>query len=89
MHATNTQYANEGPHIEVDKYQKGGYALWAYDILPSQCDEQFNDPKQRGNLTLEVEFGNNTTAPLVLCVYLQFDSDIIINEVGEVITMFD
>ena len=89
MRATNTRYANAGPLITLDEYKKGGYALWAYDLSPSQCDEQFNDPKQRGNLTLEVEFGNNTTAPLVLCVYLQFDSDIIINEVGEVITMFD
>ena len=89
MRATNTRYANAGPLITLDEYKKGGYALWAYDLSPSQCDEQFNDPKQRGNLTLEVEFANNTTAPLVLCVYLQFDSDIIINEVGEVITMFD
>ena len=89
MRATNTRYANAGPLIKLDEYKKGGYALWAYDLSPSQCDEQFNDPKQRGNLTLEVEFGNNTTTPLVLCVYLQFDSDIIINEVGGVITMFD
>ena len=89
MRATNTRYANAGPLITFDEYKKGGYALWAYDLSPSHCDEQFNDPKQRGSLTLEVEFANNTTAPLVLCVYLQFDSDIIINEVGEVITMFD
>ena len=89
MRATNTRYANAGPLITFDEYKKGGYALWAYDLSPSQCDEQFNDPKQEGSLTLEVEFANNTTAPLVLCVYLQFDSDIIINEVGEVITMFD
>ena len=89
MRATNTRYANAGPLIKLEEYKKGGYALWAYDLSPSQCDEQFNDPKQQGNLTLEVEFGNNTTTPLVLCVYLQFDSDIIINEVGQVITMFD
>ena len=63
--------------------------MWAYDLSPSQCDEQFIDPKQRGNLTLEVEFANDIASPLVLCVYLQFDSDIIINEVGEVLTMFD
>ena len=89
MRATNTRYANAGPLITFDEYKKGGYALWAYDLSPSQCDEQFNDPKQEGSLTLEVEFANNTTVPLVLCVYLQFDSDIIMNEVGEVITMFD
>ena len=87
--ATNTRYANAGTLIELEDYKKGGYTLWAYDLSPSQCDEQFNDPKRMGNLTLEVEFANNLTAPLVLCVYLQFDSNIIINEVNEVITMFD
>ena len=89
LRATNTRYANAGPLIQPDEYKKGGYTLWAYDLSPSQCDEQFIDPKQRGNLTLEVEFANNIASPLVLCVYLQFDSDIIINEVGEVLTMFD
>ena len=51
--------------------------------------EQFINPKQCGNLTLEVEFSNNIASPLVLCVDLQFDSDIIINEIGEVLTIFD
>lgn len=87
--ATNTRYANADPLIELDEYKKGGYTLWAYNQSPSQCDEQFNDPKQLGNLTLEVEFSNNITIPLVLCVYLQFDSGIIINDVGGLITMFD
>ena len=87
--ATNTRYANAGTLIELEDYKKGGYTLWAYDLSPSQCDELFNDPKRMGNLTLEVEFQNNLTEPLVLCVYLQFDSSIIINEVNEIITLFD
>ena len=53
--------------------------MWTYDLSPSQFDEQFMNPKQRRNLTLEVEFANNIASPLVLCVYQQFDSDIIIN----------
>ena len=40
MRATNTRYANAGPLITLDEYKKGGYALWAYDLSPSQCDEQ-------------------------------------------------
>ena len=87
--ATNTRYANSGTLITLDDYKNGGYALWAYDLSPSQCDEQFDDPKQRGSLTLEVEFANNLPRPYALCVYLQFDSDIIINEVKQVITIFD
>ena len=84
--ATNTCYANSGTLITLDDYKKSGYALWAYDLSPSQCDEQFNDPKQRGSLTLEVKFAYNLPRPYALCVYLKFDSDI---EVGEVITIFD
>ena len=87
--ATNTRYANAGTLVELDDYKKGGYTLWAYDLSPSQCDDQFNDPKQRGGLSLEIEFAKNLTTPLVLCVYLQFDSEIIINETGAVITMYD
>ena len=60
-----------------------------YDLLPSKSDGQFIDPKQRGSLSLEIEFAKNLTAPLVLCVYLQFDSEIVINEVGAVTTMYD
>ena len=87
--ATNTRYANAGTLIELEDYKKGGYVLWAYDLSPSQCDEQFNDPKRMGGLWLEIEFAKNLTAPLVLCVYLQLDSEIVINKAGEVINMFD
>ena len=87
--ATNTRFANAGTLIELDDYKKGGYTLWAYDLSPSQSDGQFIDPKQRGSLSLEIEFAKNLTAPLVLCVYLQFDSEIVINEVGAVTTMYD
>ena len=87
--ATNTRFANAGTLIELEDYKKGGYTLWAYDLSPSQSDGQFIDPKQSGSLSLEIEFAKNLTAPLVLCVYLQFDSEIIINEVGAVTTMYD
>lgn len=86
--ATNNRYFNEGTLIQLTDY-KGGYTLWTYDITPSQCDEQFNDPKQRGALTVEFEFSEHIPHPLTLCVYLQFDSEIIINEAGSVITTFD
>ena len=87
--ATNTHYANSGTLINLDDYKKGGYTSQAYDLSSSQCDEQFNDLKQRGSLKLEAEFANNLQRLFALCIYLQFDSDIIINEVGEVITKFD
>ena len=89
MRATNTRYANAGGLIELSDYKKGGYALYAYDLSQSQCDEQYIDPKRNGDLSLEIEFARNLTEPLTLCVFLQFDSEIIINETGSVILMYD
>ena len=86
--ATNTRYANAGTMIELDEY-KGGYALWAYDLSPTQCDEEFVDPKRRGQLTLELEFSQNLAAPLILCAYFQFDNEIGINESGQTLIYFD
>lgn len=86
--AANHRFYNEGAVIERTDY-KGGYTLWAYDLTPSQCDEQFNDPKKRGSLTVEFEFAEDIPTALTLCVYLQFDSEILINEAGSVITLFD
>ena len=57
--ATNTRYTNGGTLIELSDYKLGGYALWGYDLSPSQCDEQFIDPKRHGKLQLEVEFAKN------------------------------
>ena len=87
--ATNTRYTNGGPLITLDDYKLGGYALWAYDLSPSQCDEEFIDSKREGKLTLEVEFAENVTKTLSICIYLQFDAEIQINELGKTILMYD
>ena len=86
--AANHRYFNDGTLITRKDY-KSGYTLWSYDLTPSQCDEQFNDPKKRGTLTAEFEFAKNIPTPLTLCVYFQFDSEIIINEGGSVVTLFE
>ena len=86
--ATNNRFYNDGGLIEREDY-KGGYTLYGYDFTPSQCDDQFNDPKQSGALTVEFEFAEDIPQPLTLCAYFQFDNELIINEAGSVITMFD
>ena len=85
--ATNTRYSNAGSLIELDDY-KSGYALWAFDLSATQCDEQFIDPPKQGNLSLELEFAKNLATPLTLCVYMQFDNKIIINEFGKTIKVW-
>ena len=52
------RYSNAGMRIDMDDYKNGGYALWAYDLSPSQCDKQFNNPISRGKQSLKVEFEN-------------------------------
>ena len=63
--------------------------LWAYDLSPSQCDEEFIDPRREGKLSLEIEFSENVTTALSICIYMQFDAEIKINEVGKTILMYD
>ena len=87
--ATNTRYSNGGTLITLEDYKLGGYVLWAYDLSPSQCDEEFIDPRREGKLTLEIEFAENVTKALSICIYMQFDAEIKINEVGKTILMYD
>ena len=87
--ATNTRHTNGGTLIELSDYKLGGYALWGYDLSPSQCDEQFIDPKRHGKLQLEVEFAKNIPKALSLCVYLQFDGEIKIDSMRNTFTLFN
>ena len=87
--ATNTRYSNGGTLITMEDYKLGGYVLWAYDLSPSQCDEEFIDPRREGNLALIIDFAENVKKALSICIYMQFDSEIKINEVGKTILMYD
>ena len=88
MRATNARYANAGTLIEYKDYRKNGYALWGYNLSPSQCDGQFVDPKRHGKLTLEVEFAKNIPKALSLCVYLQFRGEVKIDKFQNTVTLF-
>ena len=85
--AMDQRFRDEGSQIERIDY-KGGYTLFAFDLSPSQCGDQFIDPKTKGKVTLELKFAKNIPHTLTLCVYLQFDNELQINEAGEVITLF-
>ena len=73
--------------IDIDDYKKGGYAFWAFDLSPSQCDEQFNDPARQGTLSLELEFERDRAEALGVCVYLQLHIKIVLNDSSKVITI--
>ena len=80
--------SNAGMLIDIDDYKKGGYTIWAFDLSPSQCGEKFNDPTRKGTLSLELEFERDRAEALGVCVYLQFNSEIVLNESSKVINMY-
>ena len=79
---------DEGMVISRKEY-KSGYALYAFDLTPSECDDQYRDPKRSGNVEVEFTFRAAIPNNLTLCVYFQFDSEIIINKAGEVVPVFN
>lgn len=67
---------------------KRGYAVYAFDLTASLCDDQYRDQKRNGTIELEFTFENNIPEVISLCAYLQFESEIVINEAGRVTTLF-
>ena len=45
--AMDQRFRDEGSHIERI-YYKGGYTLFAFDLSPSQCGDQFIIQRQKG-----------------------------------------
>ena len=86
--AMDKRYRDEGFQISRKDY-KGGYALYAFDISPSQCGDDFVDPTQTGRIDVNITFSEVTKDSLTLCVYMQFDNDkIVIDKLGHVITHY-
>ena len=85
--ALDKRFRDEGSQISRSDY-KNGYALYAFDLSPSQCADQFVDPIKKGKLTLELQFAKPIPKTLTLCVYLQFEASFVINEAREVVTKF-
>ena len=73
----------------MEEYKLGGYVFLAYNLSPSQCDEEFIDPRREGKLTLEIDFAEDVKKALSICIYMQFDAEIKINEFGKTILMYD
>ena len=78
---------DEGIHLERKDY-KDGFALYAYDLSVSECDDQYRDKKRDGVCEIEFFFSVATPHNLTLCCYFQYDSEIRVNEAGVVIPLF-
>ncbi len=85
--ALDQRFRDEGSQISRTDY-KSGYALYAFDLYPSQCTDQFVDPTKKGKFTLELQFAKPIPKTLTRCVYLQVKASVIIDEYREVVTKF-
>ena len=78
---------DEGINLERKDY-KNGFALYAYDLSVSECDDQYRDKKQTGAGEIEFFFSVPTPHNLNLCCYFQYDSEIRVNDAGVVVPLF-
>ena len=78
---------DEGINLERKDY-KNGFALYAYDLSVSECDDQYRDKKQSGVGEIEFFFSVPTPHNLTLCCYFQYDSEIRVNDAGAVVPLF-
>ena len=86
--ATDKKYRDESMMIEKKDY-KNGYAIYGFDLTPSLCDDQYKDLKKDGRIDLNFTFSKNIPEVVSLYTYLQFDSEIVVNQAGIVTPLFE
>lgn len=65
--------ADVGNHITREDFA-GGYALFAFDLTPDLSDGDHLSLVRRGNLKLEMRFGEALPRTVMVLVYAQFDN---------------
>ena len=82
---TNTYYNNKSVNISLNEYKKG-YTLWGFDFTPDECEDDYFNGQDIGNIKLEVRFRTALEYPTTLIVYADFDSVLRITEDRDIIT---
>ena len=77
---------NKSFSISKDAYISG-YCLWGYDLTPDQGSEEGQlHPIRTGNLRVELQFAKALPGVINVIVFAEFDNQILINSLREVIT---
>lgn len=77
---------NQSMGLTMDQY-KNGYTLWGFDLTADQGSEGSHlHPIKSGNLRLELQFAQALAAVINVLVFAEFDNQIEINGLREVIT---
>ena len=78
--------ANKSFDITKDEFE-AGYALWGYDLTPDQGSEEGRlHPIKTGNLRIELQFAQVLARVINVIVFAEFDNQIEINGLREIIT---
>ena len=82
---TGKMYANTGLDITREEYA-GGYTLYAFDLTPDMCNtaDYFNTV-QRGSLSVDITFDGQTTVPINMVCYGDFENIIRIDSERNVV----
>ena len=82
---TGKMYANTGLDITREEYA-GEYTLYAFDLTPDMCNtaDYFNTV-QRGSLSVDITFDGQTTVPINMVCYGDFENIIRIDSERNVV----
>ena len=84
--ATGALGQNRSMGIMLSDY-KAGYTLWGFDLTADQGSEEGQlHPIKTGNLRIELQFADALAAVVNVIVYAEFDNQIEINSLREIIT---
>ncbi|XP_053391379.1 uncharacterized protein F54H12.2-like [Mercenaria mercenaria] len=83
--ATGALGANRSIDLSMAEYKKG-YTFWGFDLTADQGSEGQLHPIKTGNMRRDIQFGEALPAIINVIVYAEFDNQIEINELREIIT---
>ena len=73
---TGRLFTDSGIDIAREDYNKG-YAILVFDLTPDLCSSSTHlNQKQKGNVSLEVQFSAGLANPVNLLVYGEFESTV-------------
>ncbi|XP_045183462.2 uncharacterized protein F54H12.2-like [Mercenaria mercenaria] len=84
--ATGALGVNRSIDLSMGEY-KQGYTLWGFDLTADQGSEEGQlHPIKTGNMRIDIQFGEALPAVINVIVYAEFDNQIEINQLREIIT---
>jgi hypothetical protein len=64
---------------------KNGYSLYVFNLTPDMCDSYHSSLPKIGNLEIDIKFRTTTTVAINAIVYLEFDNNIQITNLRQVV----